>query len=76
MESRFQLGDIVKIAKNTRYYRSTQNCNPNNVEGTVVVVNPPHQSSDRHHLRVSWHTYYVDVHYADSDLRLVRRDNG
>ena len=69
MESRFQLGDTVKIAKTSVFYASHEPHNPINVEGRITNID----SSNL--VYVTWSLAHTDVAYDDNDLRLVRRYN-
>ena len=71
MEIRFQLDDIVKIAKTSRFYNDGCNHNPKDVEGRVTNM-------DEFHITVTWivnDRSYDDIMYEDKDLRLVRRQS-
>ena len=65
---RFLDGDVVKIAKNSRFYGSGES-NPKDTEGTVRVI----QSSIWQY-SVNWGEGR-NAGYNDNDLRLVRRSN-
>ena len=63
---RFQDGDIVKIAKNSRFYGFSKN-NPKDTEGTIRV-----NQNGRWQYKVNWGEGR-SAWYGDNDLRLVRR---
>jgi len=63
---RFQEGDIVKIAKTSRYYNSGGS-NVKDTEGTLKFTS---ESSFRYSVRWDAHRW---AYYNDEDLRLVRR---
>jgi len=72
VDSRFNIGDIVKIAKNSDFF-GTDDSNPGNVEG--IVDRTDLESANGYYVQVEWPNDCSNA-YRDTDLRLVRRDNG
>ena len=66
---RFQNNDTVKIAKNSRYYRSNGRNNPRDTEGVLII--DTHRTGNFVY-KVNWGEGRA-AWYNDSDLRLVRR---
>ena len=64
---RFQNGDIVRIARNTRWYGRGKN-NPKNTEGTIRITD----GYGSYTYKVNWGDGRA-AYYEDRDLRLVRR---
>lgn len=63
--SKFNVGDKVKIRKDSKYYRGHEE-NPRDTEGEVIEV----KNYDGLHIRVKWLTGSLN-HYNTSDLEFV-----
>ena len=66
---RFQVGDIVKISKHSKYYGDCDRNDPKDEEGKVISTNDDDEPN--HPIRTSWISG-ANL-YRENDLRLVRR---
>lgn len=70
MDSRFNVGDTVKISSTSKYYIGSDG-NPINVNGYVYQVENPKHNED-HNIDVRWDTKISNC-YREVDLKLVKR---
>ncbi|NVM46733.1 MAG: hypothetical protein HWN79_17640 [Candidatus Lokiarchaeota archaeon] len=77
MNSRFRVGDIVRIAKNSRYYGVNKgDHNPPDTNGRILDIDSSGWTLLP--INVTWYDTgdYLssnDAFYGENDLRLVRR---
>ena len=70
---RFEIGDIVKIAKTCEYYGADKYYNPKDTEGEIMSNDGNRMVPDNPHtIRVNWDGA-GDAYFREQDLRLVRR---
>ena len=67
---RFEVDDIVKIAKSSVHYRGNESHNPKDIEGKITTTN--RRSDNGYNIGVDWDNG-DDNNYKEEDLRLVRR---
>lgn len=66
---RFQIGDIVKIAKTSEYYDSIESSHPRDIEGVVEEID----DDEEFRINVEW-TNETYNYYNEESLRLVKRN--
>ena len=69
---RFQVGDIVRIAKSSEYY-GTGVSNPKDTEGKITSFDGGWGFAS-HEIQVDWDNGCFN-NYSESDLKLRRRDS-
>lgn len=68
---RFQVDDLVRIAKDSEYY-TDETRNPKDTVGTISDIGQWGDSSEDHQIHVLWFNGHANS-YRESDLKLRRR---
>lgn len=67
---RFDVGNTVRISKQSEYYSEKRDVNPRDING--IITSTDCDSSDGYYIKVKWDNSRIN-YYTEKDLKLVKR---